>query len=484
MTPRYAPSIRQLLRATALSLLAALSLVPASIAQAQPGAPPATKLELTHVAAPARAAFMAGVMDLANVHFARGLSRMEEALRLEPSFGLARVLWAMQAPMDAAARATELDRGVADAARGSVGEATFAMALRANRLGRRAEAQGLFKTARALLPADPIVANYASPVMVNSNEELTMALRQLTVDFPDWAAPYNSLAYSLYRGGDRAGALVAVKKYMDLAPNHPNSHDSYAELMQWEGRFDEAVAHYRQALTLDPAYAAGYTGIADARQQQGRGADARAALTEGLGQADTPAAKVSLHRLMAFSHAYDGNLRGAESELGLAMREATGASLTAQATNLHRDIAMVNAMTGNANGVAGHLTAAGAPNANLAGQNAMLLAVAGRNAEAKAALDAAGQMPNAAQAFYLTGHGPIIRALLLVNEGQGDAAIAEVAKGDISLPTAEAVMALAEQVRKNSTTARLFRDRVMSSATFTLLDPELAVARTLAGRVK
>ena len=468
-----------------LTLAAVAAPTPGALtAQAVAPAAGPTRLELTHVTAAARTAFMDGVMDLTNVYFARGVSRMEEALRLEPSFGLARVLWAMQAPMDASTRATELDRGVADAARGSVGEATFAMALRANRLGRRAEAQELFKTARALLPADPIVANYASPVMVNSTEELTMAYRQLTVDFPDWAAPYNNLAYNLYRGGDRAGALVAVKKYMELAPNHPNAHDSYAEMLQWEGRFDEAVTHYQRALAIDASYAAGYTGIADARQQQGRGADARAALTDGLAHATTPVAKAGLHRQIALSFAADGNRSGAETALGEAMKEAAGANLAPLTANLHRDFAMVNAMTGNSRGVAGHLTAAGAPNPNLAGQNAMLLAVAGLNAEARAALDGAMQAAGAAQAFYLTGHGPVIRALILVNEGQGDAAMVELAKGDITLPTAEAVAALAEQARRNPATARIFRDRIMSNSTYAIANAELAIARALAARVR
>ncbi|MCL4865055.1 MAG: tetratricopeptide repeat protein [Gemmatimonadales bacterium] len=465
-------------------LLSFLVLAPASLAAQAAPAPGPTKLELTHVPAAARTAFQAGVLDLANVFIARGITNLEEALRLDPTFGLARVFWAMQAPMDAAARTAELDRGVADAAKGSVGEATFAMALRANRLGRRAEAQHLFKTARELLPADPIVANYAAPVSAGSVEELTMAYRQLTVDFPTWAAPFNNLAYNLSRAGDRAGALAMVKKYMELAPNHPNSHDSYAEMLQFEGRLDEAVAHYRRALAIDPDYAAGYTGIADARQLQGRGADARAALTEGLAHAPTPVAKASLHRLVALSFAADGNLRGAETALGEAMKEATAANVTPLTANLHRDFAMVNAVTGNANGVAGHLNAAGAPNPNLAGQNAMVLAVAGRNAEARAALDAASGMPNATQALYLTRNGPVIRALLLVNEGQGEAALAELAKGDITLPTAEAVAALAEHQRRNATMARLFRDRVMSNPAYTLANTELAIARALAARVR
>jgi tetratricopeptide (TPR) repeat protein len=409
---------------------------------------------------------------------------MDEALRLDPDFGMARILRALYAQMDQDATTRELNRGVVDAAKGSGGEVVFAVALRASRIGNFEEAPELFRTARQLLPGDPVVATFAAQFGAGNIDELNTELRQVATDFPDWAAPYNALAYNNYRAGNRTGALMAVKKYMELAPDHPNSHDSYAEMMQWEGRFEEAVAHYRRALSLDATYAAGYTGIADARQQQGRGADARAALTDGLAHATTPAARAALHRLIALSCANDGNLKAAESALGEAMKEATGANLAPLTANLHRDFAMVNVMTGTSRGVAGHLTAAGAANPTLAGQHAMILAVAGMNAEATSTLDGAMADPAAARHFYLTQNGPVIRALLLVNEGRGDAALAELSMGDITLPAAEAVAALAEQQRKNTGAARLLRDRVMSNSTYSIGNTQLALARTLAARVK
>jgi hypothetical protein len=114
----------------------------------------------------------------------------------------------------------------------------------------------------------------------------------------------------------------------------------------------------------------------------------------------------------------------------------------------------------------------------------MILAVAGMNAEATSTLDGAMADPAAARHFYLTQNGPVIRALLLVNEGRGDAALAELSMGDITLPAAEAVAALAEQQRKNTGAARLLRDRVMSNSTYSIGNTQLALARTLAARVK
>jgi tetratricopeptide (TPR) repeat protein len=385
------------------------------------------------------------------------------------------------------ARTAELDRGVADAAKGTAGEAAFAMALRAQRLGRPDEARSLFRTARQLLPGDPWVGYYATLGLLGTNStpaEVLVAQQRLTTQFPDLAPAYNNLAYGLYRAGDRAGGLEAIRKYAELAPNHPNAKDSYAELLQWEGRLDEAVALYRDAARLEPSYGAAFTGIADARQLQGRGADARAALGEGLAGATTPAAKANLHRLIALSFAADGDRKGAEAALAAAMSEANAAGGAGLISGVHRDFAQVLVMAGDKGGVASHLAATTNPNPLLLAVDAMMLAAAGLNAEAKAKLQEAERGADADGNDNARARFPIVRALILVNEGSGEAALAEIAKGNITLPTAKAVMALAEQQRKNTPVARMLRDGVRSDMVYALGNRELALARSLAARVK
>ncbi len=475
--------------AALLAVLGVLTLATASPTIAQMGAGISTgaKLDLTHVSAEARTAFLGGVTDLANVFPARGITRLQEALTIGETFGLARVFWATAAPLSTEARTAELDRGVVDAAKGSVAEATFAMAIRAQRLNRPDEARSLFRTARQLLPGDPYVAYYAtigSFGPTTTAADRLIALRRLTERFPDLAPAYNNLGYTLHANGDRTGGLAAVRKYAELAPNHPNAKDSYAEILQWEGRFDEAIVLYREAAAIDPTYVAAYTGIAEVRQLQGRGGDARAALMEGVGQAPTPAGKANLQRLIALSFALDGNRKGAEEALGTAMTTATPANLPALISGIHRDFARVNAMTGNPKGVAPHLQATTNPNPAVNVADAMLLASVGMNAEARAKLDAANADPAAGQNAYVTGHAPIVRAMILVNEGSAESALTEIATGDVTIPLAQAVTALAEQQRKNTTTARLMRDRVLSDPFFVAGNRELSLAHMLASRVK
>ncbi|HSR16008.1 MAG TPA: hypothetical protein VLL51_09660, partial [Gemmatimonadales bacterium] len=100
---------------THIAMTAMLALTAPSAGLAQMGTTPASgaKMELAGVPTAARHAFMSGIDDIANIFVARGLSRLEEAVKLAPDFGLARVFWARQAPgMSMDARTAELNRGV------------------------------------------------------------------------------------------------------------------------------------------------------------------------------------------------------------------------------------------------------------------------------------------------------------------------------------------------------------------------------------
>jgi len=480
---RVVPS-RLLGRGLLLSILGAVSLALPGVARAQMGAGmPGARIELAHVPAAARTAYFDGVSELENIFTVRGIARLDEALRLDETFGLARVFRAAQAAgLTMEERTAELDRGVVDAAKGSAAEATLAMAIRAQRLNRPDEARSLFQAARTLAPGDPHVAYFATLAANNgaTPAEQIIALRRLTEEFPDLAPAHNILAYTLYRAGDHAGGLEEARTYAELAPDHPNAKDSYAEILQWEGRFDDAARLYREAATLDPGYAAAYTGIAEVRRLQGRVSEERAALTEGIGMATTPAARATLHRLIALSFALDGNRKEAEAALGTALTGATEAGLGV--SNIHRDFALVNAMTGNGKGVAPHLQATTNPTATLRVVDALILAAGGMNDEARAKL--AEIVPADADDPFVASNAPIARSLLLVNEGDADAALSEIARGDVTLPLAQAVSALAEQRRKNTTTARLLRDRVLSDPTFVTTNRLATLAHALAARVK
>jgi tetratricopeptide (TPR) repeat protein len=73
-------------------------------------------------------------------------------------------------------------------------------------------------------------------------------------------------------------AEQAFKKYIELIPNDPNPYDSYAELLLKMGKFDESVAQYRKALTLDPTFNPSRMGISADLTYMGKPAEAEAEL--------------------------------------------------------------------------------------------------------------------------------------------------------------------------------------------------------------
>ena len=65
---------------------------------------------------------------------------------------------------------------------------------------------------------------------------------------------YNELAYAYKDMREYDKAIDALDKYIAIAPNEPNPYDSRGEIYAAAGKFDSAVASYRQALSKDPKF--------------------------------------------------------------------------------------------------------------------------------------------------------------------------------------------------------------------------------------
>src|SRR6266478_3818658 len=206
-----------------IATVAILSVVPLA-ARSQTDA--SFKLSTTNSAAAAE--FRAGMSDAQNVSFESATAHFKAAIDADPNFGLARVLYASTAPLDPAQQNTELNRGVVDAARATNNELVLAAAYREQTLGHRAAANALFRAASELMPADQLLAwqvagGFGAPLAVT---------REFVTRHPNYPLGYNSLAYGAWAGGDRAAALAAAKRQMELLPTAPNPHDTYAEILQ------------------------------------------------------------------------------------------------------------------------------------------------------------------------------------------------------------------------------------------------------------
>jgi tetratricopeptide (TPR) repeat protein len=103
-------------------------------------------------------------------------------------------------------------------------------------------------------------------------ERLTQ--RALAED-PTYATAYNQMGYLYSRRGDYAKALEATARYVQLLPNEPNPHDSYAEMLRLSGRFDEALEHYHMALKIDPTFYISQKELGETYALMGQGEKAR-----------------------------------------------------------------------------------------------------------------------------------------------------------------------------------------------------------------
>jgi tetratricopeptide (TPR) repeat protein len=60
------------------------------------------------------------------------------------------------------------------------------------------------------------------------------------------------------------------ERYVALAPEEPNSHDSLGLSYQWAGRYDLALGEYNRALALNPRFEVAAVHLANLYFQLGR----------------------------------------------------------------------------------------------------------------------------------------------------------------------------------------------------------------------
>lgn len=132
---------------------------------------------------------------------------------------------------------------------------------------------------------------------------------------PAFTTPYNQLGYSYRFTGKLANAEKTFKKYIELLPDDPNPHDSYAELLMELGKFDESIKSYEKALAIDPNFVASYVGIGNDYLFQGKTEDARKAFARLTKAARNDGERRQAMLWIAIAHAYDAAWDKAVAEL-------------------------------------------------------------------------------------------------------------------------------------------------------------------------
>jgi len=86
----------------------------------------------------------------------------------------------------------------------------------------------------------------------NSNDpETAIAIWRRILDInPNHAAAYNQVGYLEFNRGNYEAALEQLQKYIFMAPELANPHDSYGEVLMTLGRYEEAEEEFRLSVRM------------------------------------------------------------------------------------------------------------------------------------------------------------------------------------------------------------------------------------------
>lgn len=283
------------------------------------------KIPITTSSPEARDLYLKG-RDLAErLRATDGRRFYEQAVAKDADFALAHVGLANTAGttkefIDAVTRAAAL------AGRVSEGEKHMVLGLDAAMKGNPAEVLAHYKELVRLFPNDERAHTLLGNLYFG-RQEYDAAVKEFvraTAITPSFSQPYNQLGYA-YRFLDKLDdAEVAFKKYVQLIPDDPNPHDSYAELLMKRGRFAESIKAYEKALSLDPNFVASYVGIGNNYLCEGRADQARTAFARIAAVARNTGERRLAHFWDAAAYVHEGATDKALGELraGYALAEA------------------------------------------------------------------------------------------------------------------------------------------------------------------
>jgi len=468
----------------ALVAIALLGLArPVAAQQVTVASPAAERLRVTTTSEEASRHFFAGVSDARNIFFSRAAMHFDKALEIDRNVGLARAFRAAIVPgLTQAERTAAIDSAIATMTSATTAERVVALAIR--EFPNRERAHTLWETAVTLLPGDPTTAFYAA--LTTPTSGAVAAMRAVTERFPDDAAAYNILAYQLWQAGDHEGGFTAVRRYLELAPDQPNAHDSYGELLQWTGRLTDAQTHYARAAQLDASFSEAYMGSAEVAQLSGRGAEARRQIQLAISHSPSKATTVGYTRDLARSFLMDGLVKEGMDQFANALKDAQAMNRPRLIAQIHQDMAFADAQSGRGTAIASHLAAAaqanGADDPMQVELTAAAYTVGGDINVARPAIQkfaALAQPDNQ----YAT-RASVMRAIIALRENKPTEALAQLTGAPLDDPWVRTLTAECYVAAGNLADARTLKSQVLNNPQLNFDDGYDIAARIRAAKIK
>jgi tetratricopeptide (TPR) repeat protein len=220
------------------------------------------KIPITTMSDEARKEYLAGRDYFEKLRVQNSIQHSTRATELDPNFAMA-YLQLAQAAITANDFFTYTQKAVELSDKVSEGERLTILAFQAGANTDLPRQKELLDQLISKYPKDER-AHFALGAYYFGQQQYEETVREfkssITID-SNYTPAYNLLGYALRFMEKFDDAEKAFRKYAQLIPNDPNPPDSYAELLLKVGRFDESIAQYRRALTIDPKFVNSYVGI-------------------------------------------------------------------------------------------------------------------------------------------------------------------------------------------------------------------------------
>jgi tetratricopeptide (TPR) repeat protein len=325
------------------ALLASSCLLPSQLRAAgatlQENSLKAFPVSTTSVAA--RAAFDEGLVQWENHRFTEALKAWRKAVRDDANFALAHLYLSTITP-DPVERTEELKKALALKPKASNDEQLVIDWLTETNENHLVSAITSMNELLVRYPKDAQLLYRAALWYRNLRqrqraEAMFNRVLQLDAKFAD---AFNQLAYLYAYQGKFDQALDAMRQYVALLPHEPNPEDSYAEILQMSGRFEEAIVHYRAALAIDPKFVSSQAGIAATYSLMGDQKRAREEYGSAIQKAASLSSTLSLSEDVAVTYVRENKLAEATRTLQDVAKRAHEGQLATIESNAYRMMAL------------------------------------------------------------------------------------------------------------------------------------------------
>jgi tetratricopeptide (TPR) repeat protein len=270
-------------------------------------------MQVSTKSAPARALFKEGLSKIEALHEQAGLQDWRKAVQADPKFALAHILITFFT-QDPAEQVSEREKALATKQSASPEEQLIIDWLANASQSQWLPAIQAMNEALEKYPQDKHLAWLSGWWLLVTQRQSAKAIplfeRAIRID-PQFADPWNELAYCYARTGQFEKAFERIKRYTELLPNEANPQDTFAEISRLAGRYEDALLHYRASLKIDPTFNESQLGLGDTYALMGDEPKARAEYAIAV-QKGTKV-QASLWSLQsAATYVREGNLSGAD----------------------------------------------------------------------------------------------------------------------------------------------------------------------------